>query len=330
MNYRAMSREKALELFNSLFEYADRCSRFNCVDNILARNYLTEVFPYLETPPQVSLFYEVKADLTENELATLSKARVRTVQPGIESLATSTLKLMKKGTSAFRNLLLLRNCLVYDICPEWNLLIGFPGEGEDVYRKYLNDLPLLTHLPPPSGVFPVRFDRYSPYFVRAREYELDLHPVEYYELIYPFGEESLSNLAYYFTDRNLRAKYFLAAAKWMGKLRAKFDVWWKLWHDGPSYPELYLKRVDGGHVVHDTRTGELIEHPLSELALGVLNLMIKPQRIVNVADALGHLPGFDAAREVSSLQAKGLLFQEGELFLSLVLPRELPRLTFIP
>ena len=331
MSYRAMSREKALDQFASLFKYAGRCSRYNCVDNIMARNYLTEVFPYLDTPPNVSLFYEVKADLSETDLATLSKARVKTVQPGIESLATTTLKLMKKGTSAFRNLLLLRNCLIHDICPEWNLLIGFPGEGEEIYRKYLTDLPLLTHLPPPSGVFPVRFDRYSPYFVKAKEYELDLSPIEYYELIYPMSAESLANLAYYFKDRNLRAKYFLAAAKWLGKLRAKIDAWKELWHKPEgTYPELFLKSNGDKHVVHDTRSGKLIEHSLTGNGVRVLNFMTKPQRVVNVTDAMGHQPGFNAAKEVAELQAKGLLFQEEDRFLSLVLPREFPRLTFIP
>lgn len=331
MSYRAMRREKALDLFSSLFEYAGRCSRFNCVDNIMAKNYLTEVFPYLDTPPNVSLFYEVKADLSESDLATLAKARVKTVQPGIESLATSTLKLMKKGTSSFRNLLLLRNCLVYDIWPEWNLLIGFPGEEEEIYRKYLVDLPLLTHLPPPSGVFPVRFDRYSPYFVKAREYELDLHPLDYYELIYPFGEQSLANMAYYFKDRNLRAKYMLAAAKWVGKLRTKIEAWHKLWHDPQCvFPELYLKSNGNQQIVHDTRSGELIEHRLTDTAVRVLNFMIKPQRVINVADAMGHLPGFEAASAVGELHEKGLLFQEEDRFLSLVLPRKLPRLTFTP
>ena len=331
MSYRAMRREKALDLFSSLFEYAGRCSRFNCVDNIMAKNYLTEVFPYLDTPPNVSLFYEVKADLSESDLATLAKARVKTVQPGIESLATSTLKLMKKGTSSFRNLLLLRNCLVYDIWPEWNLLIGFPGEEEEIYRKYLVDLPLLTHLPPPSGVFPVRFDRYSPYFVKAREYELDLHPLDYYELIYPFGEQSLANMAYYFKDRNLRAKYMLAAAKWVGKLRTKIEAWHKLWHDPQCvFPELYLKSNGNQQIIHDTRSGELIEHRLTDTAVRVLNFMTKPQRVVNVADAMGHLPGFEAASAVGELHEKGLLFQEEDRFLSLVLPRKLPRLTFTP
>ena len=171
MNYRAMSPAPALKLFNSLFRYSDRCTVYNCVDNILAKNYLTDVFPFLETPSNIHMFYEVKADLSEKDMEVLSKARVKSVQPGVESLATSTLKLMKKGTSSFQNVSLLKNCLIYDIWPEWNLLVGFPGEGAEVYEKYLQDLPLLRHLPPPSGVLPVRYDRYSPYYVKAKEYE---------------------------------------------------------------------------------------------------------------------------------------------------------------
>lgn len=50
----------------------------------------------------MSMFYEVKADLSEADMEVLAKTGVKFIQPGIESLATSTLKLMKKGTSAFR------------------------------------------------------------------------------------------------------------------------------------------------------------------------------------------------------------------------------------
>ncbi len=161
MAYRAMSPDRALKQFDSLFEFAPRVSRMDAVDNILPKSYLHEVLPHLKTPENVSLFYEVKADLSESDVQTLAKARVKIIQPGIESLATSTLKLMKKGTSAFRNLALLKFCAMYGIEPGWNLLIGFPGEGADVYRKYIDDLPLFTHLFPPTGAYPVRFDRYS-------------------------------------------------------------------------------------------------------------------------------------------------------------------------
>jgi hypothetical protein len=127
MNYRAMSADRALKQFDSLFEFAPKVSRMDAVDNILPKSYLHEVLPFVNTPDNVSLFYEVKADLSESDVQTLAKARVKIIQPGIESLATSTLKLMKKGTSAFRNLCLLKFCAMYDIEPAWNLLIGFPG-----------------------------------------------------------------------------------------------------------------------------------------------------------------------------------------------------------
>ncbi|HET7287218.1 MAG TPA: RiPP maturation radical SAM C-methyltransferase, partial [Pyrinomonadaceae bacterium] len=122
MAYRAMSPDRALKQFESLFEYAPRASRMDAVDNILPKSYLQEVLPHLKTPDNVAMFYEVKADLSESDVQTLAKARVRFIQPGIESLATSTLKLMKKGTSAFRNLALLKFCAMYDIEPIWNLL----------------------------------------------------------------------------------------------------------------------------------------------------------------------------------------------------------------
>jgi radical SAM superfamily enzyme YgiQ (UPF0313 family) len=331
MNYRAMEVAKAFKLFKDLFEYSDRCVRYNCVDNIMAKNYLTEVFPHLDTPQHVHMFYEVKADLSQEDLQALSRARVKIIQPGVESLATSTLKLMKKGTSAFQNVTLLKNCLIYDVCPEWNLLVGFPGEGDEVYQKYVKDLPLLMHLPPPSGVFPVRFDRYSPYFVKAKEYELDLHPVDFYELTYPFGKESLNNLAYYFADGNLRAKYFLTVLKWIGKVREKHSVWSARWHEeGAEYPQLFLKREGDANLVHDTRSGELVEHALSDVSVKILELMSKPQRLSNLNAEFGHLLGFDAEAEAALLQEKGLLFQEHDRYLSLVLPRELPRLSFTP
>jgi radical SAM superfamily enzyme YgiQ (UPF0313 family) len=331
MNYRALEVDKAFKLFKELFKYSDRCVRYNCVDNIMAKNYLTEVFPYLDTPQHIHMFYEVKADLSQEDLQALSRARVKIIQPGVESLATSTLKLMKKGTSAFQNVALLKNCLINDICPEWNLLVGFPGEGDEVYQKYVKDLPLLGHLPPPSGVFPVRFDRYSPYFVKAKEYELDLQPLDFYELIYPFDKESLANLAYYFADGNLRAKYFLTVLKWIARVREKHSVWFKRWHEeGAEYPQLFLKCEGDANLVHDTRSGELVEHVLSDVSVKILELMSKPQRLSNLNAEFGHLPGFDAEAEVALLQEKGLLFQEHDRYLSLVLPRELPKLSFTP
>ena len=329
MNYRAMKPENAIALISSLFRYASTCSSLESVDNILPKSYLTDVFPYLATPSNMILFYEVKADLNEEEVQTLAKARVKWIQPGIEALATSTLKLMKKGTTSFQNIMLLKNCRLYDIFPAWNLLIGFPGEEEEVYRRYVEHIPLLTHLPPPSGAYPVRFDRYSPYFMQARQYELDLHPMDYYQLIYPFGEASLANLAYYFTDRNYRAPYLKSMSKWVSKIREKVDLWLAQWNvqSLELRPQLYLKENGASAIVYDSRSGKPVEHKISDVTRQVLELLNKPKRIGNLASSLSHIADFEPAQEIADLKQKGWVFQEHDRYLSLVLPKAPPPMT---
>jgi ribosomal peptide maturation radical SAM protein 1 len=319
MTYRAMSPERALKQFESLFELAPRASRMDAVDNILPKSYFQEVLPYVNTPDNVSLFYEVKADLSESDVQTLAKARVKLIQPGIESLATSTLKLMKKGTSAFRNLALLKFCAMYDIQPGWNLLIGFPGEGADVYRKYIDDLPLLTHLYPPTGVYPVRFDRYSPYFMKAQEYGLDLHPLDYYSMIYPFPSEALHNLAYYFADVNIGAEYAQTVSQWIGKIREKMQFWVDSWRSDDSHPVLLLYKDGDQHMIRDSRSGELKEYPISAVSARIINLMSETKRIGDVNKEFTNGSAIDAAKEIAILREKKLLFEEENRFMSLPL-----------
>src|SRR5690349_6012680 len=320
MGYRAMTPELALKQFDSLFTYAPRVSRLEAVDNILPKEYLKDVLPFVRTPENVEIFYEVKADLTESDVQVLAKARVKQIQPGIESLATSTLKLMKKGTSAFRNLALLKFCSMYDIAPAWNLLIGFPGEGAPVYEKYINDLPLLVHLFPPSGVYPVRFDRYSPYFVKAEEYGLDLHPLDYYPLIYPFPEDAIDNLAYYFSDLHIYSEYAQTMSKWIMKIREKVDRWIESWESGRVRPKLFLRQNGNQSVVRDSRSNEVAEYPLGENSTRALRyLAVKPRDLVDLAREFRDVDGFDAKQELAFFKERGLVFEENERFFSLVI-----------
>lgn len=322
MGYRAMTPELALKQFDSLFTYAPRVSRLEAVDNILPREYLKDVLPFVRTPENVEIFYEVKADLTESDVQVLAKARVKQIQPGIESLATSTLKLMKKGTSAFRNLALLKFCSMYDIEPAWNLLIGFPGEGAPVYEKYLNDLPLFVHLFPPSGVFPVRFDRYSPYFVKAEEYGLDLHPLDYYPLIYPFPEDAIDNLAYYFSDLHIYSEYARTMSQWIMQIREKVDRWLERWETDRVRPKLFLRQKGNQSVVHDSRANEVDEYPLGANSTRALRyLAVKPRDMVDLAREFRDIEGFDAKQTIAFFTEKGLVFEENERYFSLVIDK---------
>lgn len=316
ISYRSMRPEQAFVMFNDLFRHASRVGEMESVDNILPKSYFTDVLPYLDTPPEMSMFYEVKADLDEDDFRALAKARVLRIQPGIEALNTSTLKLMRKGTSVFQNLSFLINAKRYDIRPAWNLLIGFPGEEMAVYEKYLAEIPLLTHLPPPTGVYPVRFDRFSPYFMEAESYGLDLHPLDWYELTYPFPPEKLRDLAYYFSDHNYRATYAINAARMVAVLREKVEAWKSQWNSA-ARAELRLVEREGRSYVLDSRSGVAVEHALTGDARQVLDALATAKKLVNVAK---ELPGVNVEAEAAALYKLGIIFHEGERYMSLLIP----------
>ena len=321
MGYRSMPADVAIKQFEAMFDYADDCTHFSCVDNIIPQKYTRDVFPYISPPSHINIFYEVKASLKEKELELLSEKRVRRLQPGIESLSSSTLKLMKKGTTSFSNITFLQYCALYDILPEWNLLVGFPGEKEDVFKKYVFDIPLLMHLPPPGGCHPVRFDRYSPYFMKAKEYKLDLHPYDFYEYIYPFSKESLMNFAYYFQDRNYSADYLNAMLNWIGKLKELVFEWNSRWNneDNRCHPHLYFAKPN---LIYDSRFGEPVEYEITETSRRVLDALTKPKSLPALTKNISDIIDFDPDREIALLQKKRLVFYEEDRFLSLVFPRK--------
>jgi hypothetical protein len=291
------------------------------VDNILPRSYLKDVFPRLTPPPDVALFYEVKADLKSHEMETLARARVIDLQPGIESLSSSTLKLMRKGTTAFQNVGFMKNCVVYGVRPQWNLLIGFPGETSEVYEKYVADIPSLLHLPPPSGAFPVRFDRFSPYFMQAKDYGLDLHPSDFYGFIYPFGEEVMAQMIYYFVDHHYTSVYLATMSQWRDRIQEQVDRWHVRWGrlDQGLAPALFFADQAAG-VVHDTRDGALVRHELGALGGRALQALDRPKRAADLAEQLADAGTVDVDALIRDLLDRRLLFTERDLYMSLLLP----------
>jgi ribosomal peptide maturation radical SAM protein 1 len=322
MPYRAMKPALAIEQFKALFRYEGAVSMLQAVDNILPKNYLAEVLPFLETPSTMEIFYEVKADLSEKDFATLAKSRVNQVQPGIESLATSTLKLMKKGTTAFQNVGFLKMSTLYGVKPSWNLLIGFPGENAEVYRQYLEVIPRLVHLEPPAGIFPVRFDRFSPYHSQAAAYKLDLKPMDCYSFIYPFDEATLHDFVYYFSDRNLAAEYFTNMVQWIGKLQAAVSQWRELWEHPKQGGPPRLEFKGDSDIVFDSRSGSAIEYPVGLPAKSILDYLAKPARIEEIMKVFSPQYGADITAQIEFLRKKELVFEEGDRLLSLILNRD--------
>ncbi|MBO0134620.1 RiPP maturation radical SAM C-methyltransferase [Agrobacterium burrii] len=175
--------------------------RLFCVDNIMPHEFFEDLLPFLAAEqPTPQLFYEIKSNLTYDQCKALRNARVLAVQPGIESLSTPILKLMRKGTTAFQNVRLLRYAAELGISVNWNFLYGFPMEDPKEYQRQSELVSLIGHLQPPVGPpSRVRIDRFSPLFFSASTLGVnDLVPAPAYKCIYPIGSEQIANLAMFF------------------------------------------------------------------------------------------------------------------------------------
>jgi ribosomal peptide maturation radical SAM protein 1 len=184
------------EVLNLARQY--RCLTLNAVDNILDMGYFKQLLPRLaEANFDLSLFYEVKANLTRDQVRKLAASGITQIQPGIESFDTELLRLMRKGVTAIQNIQLLKWCYEDGIDPYWNILYGFPGERPEQYKDLPRLLRLLSHLRPPSGISPVIFERFSPYHFDKEKFNLTLSPFPLYCMIYP-SPVDYDKVAYYF------------------------------------------------------------------------------------------------------------------------------------
>lgn len=176
---------------------------FECVDNILSMSYFKTLLPELaRQPTKRRIFYETKSNLKRQQVRLLADAGIRWVQPGIESLHNGPLQLMAKGVTCWANVQLLKWCREFGVRLSWNMLWGFPGEDDAWYRETAEWLELIEHLQPPSRVIRIRFDRFSPYFFKAREYGLDLVPVPAMRMVYGLGEQEEAALTYFFVTHD--------------------------------------------------------------------------------------------------------------------------------
>ena len=144
----------------------------------------------------LQLFFEVKANLEAQVAA--ARGGVRRIQPGIESLSDHVLQLMRKGTTALRNVQLLKWCPEYGVTVDWNLLYGFPGETDADYDQILALLPAIR-FPAAAGARadPARPLQPVPHAPAAFGLS-NVRPMAIYRTLYPFETEALRRIAYYF------------------------------------------------------------------------------------------------------------------------------------
>lgn len=112
------------------------------------RVYLKELEPLSELG--LNFFWELRPNITEDDISLIRKLGVFYSQIGFESLSTDELKYIHKGTTAINNVYLLILLMSYKIRIDWNYLFGFSDDEEGWYESAMDIMPVLHHLFPPD------------------------------------------------------------------------------------------------------------------------------------------------------------------------------------
>ena len=175
---------------------------FEAVDNIIDAKLTSELKPRLAELPQAPVFmFEIKANLTREQVGLLRETGVLWIQPGIESLSDRSLALINKGVQAWQNIALLKWAEEFGIHVIWNYLCRIPGDDDADYGEVAQWLPWIMHLHPqsgPAGLTPVMIDRFCDYYRNSARHGLTLRPLSLYSFIYPFSAQQLEEVAYLF------------------------------------------------------------------------------------------------------------------------------------
>lgn len=293
-------------------------TRIHCTDNIIDLKYLDSFFPRIpRVKPRFSMQCETKVNLTRAQLQVLRGAGVKKLQPGIESLSSPILRLMKKGCNLLQVVQFLKWCRQLGIHAIWNVLYGFPGESAADYDEMARVVPLLSHLEPPGDMGRIRLDRFSPYFARPAEHGFqNVRPRAAYTYIYPFEQEIVGRIAYSFDADHAELD---SVEDYVRPLMSQLERW-----QTGRRGSLKGNAENGRLVIADTRRGRRKTTTVLEEPLKSAYIFCDQSRPFSAVQAhltacFGEKIVSDAclAEGLDDLVARGLMLKEGKSFLSL-------------
>ena len=318
MAFRAKSPEKLLSELAELSRH-HRTFKFEAVDNILSMSYLQDFLPRLiRDGYHYSLFYETKANLKREQVKLLHEAGVKSIQPGIESLSSHVLDLMRKGVSAIQNVNLLRWAAYYRVCVVWNIIWGFPGETEEDYLSQAQLIPHLAHLQPPLSAARIWMERFSPIFFDRERFPAQVVQAEAsYAYVYPEFVDR-ERVAYFFDykfdDRLPDSVY--------DPISRQTQIWQEAWQRA-ARPKLTFRSSPGFLQIEDRRScmeslSYSLTGPLASLYAGCSD---QPQGPSALRQRLGvDWSESKIEKTLDELCTQGLMMRDGELYLSLAIP----------
>jgi ribosomal peptide maturation radical SAM protein 1 len=322
MKFRAKSAEQVAQEMTYLSHRYDT-ARFRLVDNIIDMKYVEKLFgKFAEEHCDLDIFIETKSNLHKNQIRTLAMGGVKCMQPGLESLSLNQLRAMDKGVTPMQNIVCLKWSFYYRVAVSWNILLGFPGESNEDYRRQIDLIPSLLHLQPPEATGKFWLERFSPYYTKPHEYGVRITgPGLAYEYVYDARQVDLKRIAY---DFEYELENCPVDPHVYEELTSMIEGWQQL-HRSHDRPFLYYSKSLGYVTVYDGRNPKAPSRRrydgLSARVIELCNETAKSTEQIRVAVA-GEVPCGDdeMASVLNELTVRRVLYEERGKYFTLAIP----------
>jgi ribosomal peptide maturation radical SAM protein 1 len=328
MKFRAKSPDQVAREMAYLSSRYDT-ARFRLVDNIIDMKYVENLFGrFAADHCDLDVFIETKSNLKKNQIRTLAEGGVKCMQPGLESLSFNQLQKMDKGVTPMQNIICLKWSAYYHIALSWNILLGFPGETNEDYRRQIELIPSLLHLHPPEATGKFWLQRFSPYYTRPHEYGIRITgPGTAYEYVYDARHVDLWKIAYdfeYELDRwNIDPSLYQELIGLVQEWQQRFS--------SSDQPFLYYSKAMDYVTVYDGRNPKAPMRRRYEWpAAGIIEVCNEAAKNVDQIRALlatqperGAILDGEIDRALGVLTAARVLYEERGKYFTLAIPENL-------
>lgn len=324
MKFRAKSSEQVAQEMAYLSSRYDT-ARFRLVDNIIDMKYIENLFgKFAADHCDLDVFIETKSNLHKNQIRTLAAGGVKCMQPGLESLSLNQLRAMDKGVTPMQNIICLKWSFYYHVEVSWNILLGFPGETTEDYRRQIDLIPALFHLQPPEATGKFWLERFSPYYKRPHDYGVRITgPGLAYEYVYDGRQVDLKKIAY---DFEYELDNWPVDPHVYQELVDVVGAWKRL-HASADRPFLYYSKAMDYITVYDGRNPKApMRHRFDQPEAGIIEACNEAAKSEDqIHSILAERPDCSCsasrlADALASLTARRILYEERGKYFTLAIP----------
>jgi ribosomal peptide maturation radical SAM protein 1 len=296
------------------------------VDNVLPKTANNDIFYGIhKLNRDLDLFAEIRATTPLAEIERMHAAGLRTVQVGIEALSTPLLRKLGKGTTAIQNVEIMKHCEALGIANLSNLILHFPlSDAQDV-EETLRVIEFARGFRPPKPVAfwlglgsPVERNP-GAFGIRA----VTNHP-NWASILPSEVFRGIPLMVQSYRRAGLLSQHRL----WKpvrSRLRAWSASYERLRRASPTEPILGYR--DGGDfmMIRERRIGgDSVNHRL-EGASHAIYLYCGHQRpLQQIIEHFSNVPADRITSFLRQMTSQGLVFSEGDRYLSLAIPVRRP------